>query len=210
MTSKKKLLILTLMGNALIVSNTTKGAILLNNPNNSQIHEQTISATTQDAIQNLAETAPELILQYTFSSTNDESGIYNGQLGGSAKLSTLNNIPILELGNNNGYFDMGENVGDVISSLNEAFTISMNVFIPSNYGLGQNGNFIFNFGLEKLNRLTTEEANFAQKFARFVNERNVIGIMEELGTAQRDIEQNVNPRFVFFDFALKMIVLLIR
>ena len=71
-------------------------------------------------------------------------------------------------------------------------------------------NFIFNFGLEKLNRLTTEEANFAQKFARFVNERNVIGIMEELGTAQRDIEQNVNPRFVFFDFALKMIVLLIR
>ena len=71
-------------------------------------------------------------------------------------------------------------------------------------------NFIFNFGLEKLNRLTTEEANFAQKFARFVNERNVIGIMEELGTAQRDIEQNVNPKFVFFDFALKMIVLLIR
>lgn len=146
MTSKKKLLILTFMGNALVVSNTTNGAILSNNPNNSQIHEQTISATTQDAIQNLAETAPELILQYTFSSTNDESGIYNGQLGGSAKLSTLNNIPILELGNNNGYFDMGENVGDVISSLNEAFTISMNVFIPSNYGLGQNGNFIFNFG----------------------------------------------------------------
>lgn len=146
MTSKKKLLILTLMGTAFVVSNTTKGAILSNNPNNSQIHEQTISATTQDAIQNLAETAPKLILQYTFSSTNDESGIYNGQLGGSAKLSTLNNIPILELGNNNGYFDMGENVGDIISSLNEAFTISMNVFIPSNYGLGQNGNFIFNFG----------------------------------------------------------------
>lgn len=72
MTSKKKLLILTFMGNALVVSNTTNGAILSNNPNNSQIHEQTISATTQDAIQNLAETAPELILQYTFSSTNDE------------------------------------------------------------------------------------------------------------------------------------------
>lgn len=71
-------------------------------------------------------------------------------------------------------------------------------------------NFMFNFGLEKLNRLTTEEANFAQKFARFINERNVIEIMDELSSAQRDIEQNVNPKFVFFDFSLKMIVLLIR
>lgn len=71
-------------------------------------------------------------------------------------------------------------------------------------------NFVFNFGLEQLNRLTVEEANFSRNFARFINERNVIDIMEELSTAQRDIEQNVNPKFVFFDFALKMIVLLIR
>ena len=35
-------------------------------------------------------------------------------------------------------------------------------------------------------------------------------IMDELSDAQRDIEQNVNPRIVFFDFALKMIVLLIQ
>ena len=34
--------------------------------------------------------------------------------------------------------------------------------------------------------------------------------MEELSDAQQDIEQNVNPRIVFFDFALKMIVLLIQ
>jgi len=34
--------------------------------------------------------------------------------------------------------------------------------------------------------------------------------MDELSDAQRDIEQNVNPRIVFFDFALKMIVLLIQ
>ena len=32
--------------------------------------------------------------------------------------------------------------------------------------------------------------------------------MDELSNAQRDIEQNVNPKIVFFDFALKMIVLL--
>ena len=33
-------------------------------------------------------------------------------------------------------------------------------------------------------------------------------MMEELSQAQIHIEQNVNPRMVFFDFALKMIMLL--
>ena len=41
-----------------------------------------------------------------------------------------------------------------------------------------------------------------------VNERNVAGIMQELSEAQLHIGQNVNPRMVFFDFALKMIMLL--
>ena len=71
-------------------------------------------------------------------------------------------------------------------------------------------NFIYNFHQPALNYMTTQEAGFAANFARFVNERNVTGIMEELALAQRDIEQNVNPKFVFFDLALKMIVLLIQ
>lgn len=71
-------------------------------------------------------------------------------------------------------------------------------------------NFIYNFRQPQLNYLTTREAEFSTRFARFVNERNVIGITDELAAAQRDIEQNVNPRMVFFDLALKMIVLLIQ
>lgn len=71
-------------------------------------------------------------------------------------------------------------------------------------------NFIYNFHRPELNYLSTEEARFSTRFARFVNERNVIGISEELAAAQRDIEQNVNPKMVFFDFSLKMIVLLIQ
>lgn len=58
--------------------------------------------------------------------------------------------------------------------------------------------------------MNAREADFAVRFARFINERNVIGITDELALAERDISQNVNPRMVFFDFALKMIVLLIR
>lgn len=71
-------------------------------------------------------------------------------------------------------------------------------------------NFVYNFKRQELVYETSEEAAFSTNFARFVNEKNVIPIMEELSLCQRDIEQNVNPRMVFFDFALKMIVLLIQ
>lgn len=70
-------------------------------------------------------------------------------------------------------------------------------------------NFVYNFKLPQINYMGAKEADFAIRFARFVNEQNVIGIMDELSDASRDIEQNVNPRMVFFDFALQMIVLLI-
>ncbi len=71
-------------------------------------------------------------------------------------------------------------------------------------------NFIYNFHNAELNYMNQQEADFAVNFARFINERNVIGIMDELTTAQRDIEQNVNSNMVFFDLSLKMIVLLIK
>ena len=70
-------------------------------------------------------------------------------------------------------------------------------------------NFIYNFGRQtELNFMSEREALFAVKFAPYINGRNVIGIMEELSLAQRDIAQNTNAKIVFFDFALKMIVLI--
>ncbi|NLV53421.1 MAG: DNA polymerase III subunit delta [Bacteroidales bacterium] len=70
-------------------------------------------------------------------------------------------------------------------------------------------NFIYNFGRQsELNHMNEREAQFAVKFAPFINERNIIGIMNELSLAQRDIMQNTNAKMVFFDFALKMIVLI--
>ena len=69
-------------------------------------------------------------------------------------------------------------------------------------------NFIYNFHNPALTYETREERDFSARFAPFINERNVIGIMDEMSQAQRDIEQNVNARMVFFDFALKMIILI--
>lgn len=69
-------------------------------------------------------------------------------------------------------------------------------------------NFIYNFNNPALNYMSSDESGFAVRFAPFINENNVIGIMDELNLAQRDIAQNGNPKIIFFDFALKMIVLI--
>ena len=53
-------------------------------------------------------------------------------------------------------------------------------------------NFIYNLHQKDLIYMTPDEQNFATRFAPFVNERNVMGIMDELSEAQQHIEQNVN------------------
>lgn len=69
-------------------------------------------------------------------------------------------------------------------------------------------NFIYNLHRKELSYMNTEETNFASRFSPFINERNVIEIIKELSEAQIHVEQNVNPKMIFFDFSLKMIVLL--
>ena len=69
-------------------------------------------------------------------------------------------------------------------------------------------NFVSNFRQPQLVYMTDEEEAFARNFARFINERNVIPFTEELAACQAEIEQNVSPRMVFFDLALKITLLL--
>ncbi len=71
-------------------------------------------------------------------------------------------------------------------------------------------NFMFNFHKPELNYMTLEEENFAKNFARFINEANVIEINELFQRAYRDIGQNANAKIVFYDIALKLIVLLLK
>ena len=70
--------------------------------------------------------------------------------------------------------------------------------------------FMANFHQKQMSYMNLEEQNFTSRFAPFVNEKNAMDIMHELSEAQIHIEQNVNAKMVFFDLALKMIVLLIR
>ena len=70
--------------------------------------------------------------------------------------------------------------------------------------------FMYNFRQPELVYMTQEEENFAQNFARFINEANIIDISDLFEESKQFIAQNANPKIVFFDMALKIIVLLIR
>lgn len=71
-------------------------------------------------------------------------------------------------------------------------------------------NFMYNFQNPDLVYMTQEEENFAKKFARFINEANVVELSELFTRIIRDIGQNANPKIVFYDMALKVIVLLMK
>ena len=68
--------------------------------------------------------------------------------------------------------------------------------------------FMYNFHNPELSYMTHNEEEFCKKFARFVNEGNVLGFQELYQTALRDIGQNANARMVFFDITMKVAVLL--
>ncbi len=68
--------------------------------------------------------------------------------------------------------------------------------------------FMYNFRNEELSYMNEEEEHFCQKFARFVNEGNILGFQQLYQDALRDIGQNANPKIVFFDITMKVAVLL--
>lgn len=71
-------------------------------------------------------------------------------------------------------------------------------------------NFMYRFQSPDLNYMNIDESGFAVKFSPYVNERNVIDLMDELAKAERHITQNVNAKMVFFDLSLRITVLIKR
>ena len=69
---------------------------------------------------------------------------------------------------------------------------------------------MYNFGNPDLNYMSEKEEEFATKFARFINENNVIAMTEMAEKIQRDIKQNANAKIVFFDMALRIIMMLLQ
>lgn len=67
-------------------------------------------------------------------------------------------------------------------------------------------NFMYNFHNPQLCYMTQAEEIFAQKFAPFINERNVLLFQNRLQLMMRDISQNANGKLQFFNFALEVTI----
>ena len=68
--------------------------------------------------------------------------------------------------------------------------------------------FVSNMKQAEMVYLAQDEANFGIRFAPFINERNIVDLMDQLALAERHIEQNVNAKMVFFDLCLKITMLI--
>jgi len=69
-------------------------------------------------------------------------------------------------------------------------------------------NFFYRLNIPEINYLNQEETGFSKNFSPYVNENNIIDLINELALAERHIESNVNPRMVFFDLSMKIAVLI--
>ena len=73
----------------------------------------------------------ELKVHFTFEDCSSAIGNHTGTLHDGAELTTVGSLPVLSLGANNGYFDMGASVGEVIAiTANEAMRLAAT--FPSN------------------------------------------------------------------------------
>lgn len=69
-------------------------------------------------------------------------------------------------------------------------------------------NFIANLKMDRLNYLNREEQAFSRNFSPFINEKNVEQLSALFNKAKEDVMANGNGKIIFFDVAVKVILLL--
>lgn len=69
-------------------------------------------------------------------------------------------------------------------------------------------NFVRNMQVPSITYLNTSEEAFASRFAPYINTKNIYGFLQTFEEAEKQIEQNVYAKMIFFDVALKSIMLL--
>ncbi|NLX66528.1 MAG: DNA polymerase III subunit [Bacteroidales bacterium] len=68
--------------------------------------------------------------------------------------------------------------------------------------------FVSNLHEPEIVYLNKEEQQFGERFAPFINEKNIETLSEEFSLAYRQIEQNGNAKIIFLDLCLKVTMLL--
>jgi DNA polymerase-3 subunit delta' len=64
--------------------------------------------------------------------------------------------------------------------------------------------FISNLNEPSMVYLNGDEQRFGERFAPFINEKNIEGLYEEFSLAHRQVEQNGNAKIIFLDLCLKV------
>lgn len=70
--------------------------------------------------------------------------------------------------------------------------------------------FVMHLHVDELLTLSNAEREFVNRFYPFINEKNVIDIIEHFDRCRRDIAANGNAKIVLFDLAVRIIILLRR
>lgn len=70
--------------------------------------------------------------------------------------------------------------------------------------------FLMHLADDRLLTLNPSERTFTAKFFPFINEKNVLDMIELFDLARRDIAANGNAKIVFFDLAVRVIILIRR
>ena len=160
---------------------------------------------------------------YDFKSLSDTSGAFTGSLANGATLTTLGSYGVLSLGANNGYFNLGTQFGSMMKGLGQAFTVSVDVYVPAASDISGNGNFIWCFSKsssEGYMFLNAKEMRYAITQASYQNETSVnaasplpkgewVNIMYvqdgATGTVYlNNVEQAKNTSMTLFPAALEM------
>ena len=115
-----------------------------------------LMATTTQA------TTDSTVVKFNFTTTADTTGTYQGELCNGATLGTMAGLPVLRLGNNNGYFNLSKQLGNYIATL-DTFSISTDVYIPDSTDITGNGNFVWCFA----NSSSTGYMMYEAKASRF-------------------------------------------
>lgn len=68
--------------------------------------------------------------------------------------------------------------------------------------------FVSNLQMPEMIYLNDDEWEFGQRFAPFINERNIEELNDEFSLAYRQIEQNGNAKIIFLDLCLKVTMFL--
>jgi DNA polymerase-3 subunit delta' len=69
-------------------------------------------------------------------------------------------------------------------------------------------NFVLHLKQPTLSYMSQQEQAFAKNFSQFINERNILDIMDELALAEAQIEQNGNGKIILLDLSIKLYRLL--